>query len=45
MKGKLTKGLVSLCHLLAAWIKKSPATSETKTVYNKRLKIKAKPVF
>lgn len=40
MKEKLTKGLVSLSHLLAALISKSASTllSETKAVYNETLK-------
>lgn len=47
MKEKLTKGLLSLCHLLAAWIRESASTllSETKTVYNVRLKIEAEPIL
>lgn len=46
MKEQLTKGLVSLCHLLGAWIRGSASTllSETKTVYNVRLQIEAEPM-
>lgn len=43
MKERLTKGPISLSHLLTAWMRESAPTlqSETKMVNNVRLKIEA----